>query len=51
MLSIDGSTMEGGGQIVRTSVALSAVTGIPVRIDRIRGGESGPALPPSTAVR
>jgi RNA 3'-terminal phosphate cyclase (ATP) len=46
MLSIDGSTMEGGGQIVRTSVALSAVTGIPVRIDRIRGGRERPGLAP-----
>jgi RNA 3'-terminal phosphate cyclase (ATP) len=46
MLIIDGSTMEGGGQIVRTSVALSAVTGIPVRIDRIRGGRERPGLAP-----
>jgi len=44
MLSIDGSTIEGGGQIVRTSVSLSAVTGIPVRIDRIRGGRERPGL-------
>ena len=46
MLSIDGSTMEGGGQIVRTSVALAAVTGTPVRIDRIRGGRARTGLAP-----
>jgi RNA 3'-terminal phosphate cyclase (ATP) len=46
MLSIDGSMMEGGGQIVRTSVALSAVTGSPVRVDRIRGGRERPGLAP-----
>jgi RNA 3'-terminal phosphate cyclase (ATP) len=46
MLNIDGSTMEGGGQIVRTSVALSAVTGTPVRIERIRGGRERPGLAP-----
>jgi RNA 3'-terminal phosphate cyclase (ATP) len=46
MLHIDGSTMEGGGQIVRTSVTLSAVTGVPVRIDRIREGRERPGLAP-----
>ena len=46
MLSIDGSMMEGGGQIVRTSVALSAVSGKPVRIERIRGGRERPGLAP-----
>ena len=46
MLSIDGSMIEGGGQIVRTSVALSAVTGKAVRIERIRGGRERPGLAP-----
>ena len=36
MLTIDGSTGEGGGQILRTSLSLSMITGHPVRIERIR---------------
>jgi RNA 3'-terminal phosphate cyclase (ATP) len=36
MLEIDSSRGEGGGQMVRTSVALSALTGIPTRLTRIR---------------
>lgn len=46
MIEIDGSYGEGGGQIVRTSVALSAVTGKPVRITRIRQGRPRPGLAP-----
>jgi len=44
MIEIDGSFGEGGGQIVRTAVALSAVTATPVRITRIRQGRSKPGL-------
>ena len=33
---VDGSHGEGGGQVIRTSVALSALTGKPVRITNIR---------------
>lgn len=36
MIEIDGSRGEGGGQMVRTSVAMSTVTGIPVHLTRIR---------------
>ena len=36
MLEIDGSRGEGGGQMVRTSVAMSTVTGIPLHLTRIR---------------
>lgn len=36
MLEIDSSRGEGGGQMVRTSVALSAVTGITSHLTRIR---------------
>ncbi|APH39451.1 RNA 3'-terminal phosphate cyclase [Methanohalophilus halophilus] len=41
---VDGSTGEGGGQIIRTSVALSAVTGIPVKIINIRAQRKVPGL-------
>jgi RNA 3'-terminal phosphate cyclase (ATP) len=44
MIEIDGSFGEGGGQIVRTAAALSAVTGKPVRITKIRHGRSKPGL-------
>ncbi len=44
MLKIDGSEGEGGGQILRTSLALSMVTGTPVRIDNIRAGRAKPGL-------
>ncbi|MDR1954802.1 MAG: RNA 3'-phosphate cyclase, partial [Candidatus Methanoplasma sp.] len=36
MIEIDSSRGEGGGQMVRTSVALSAITGVPIRLTRIR---------------
>ena len=38
MIEIDGSFGEGGGQILRTSIALSALTMQPVNIDNIRAG-------------
>jgi RNA 3'-terminal phosphate cyclase (ATP) len=41
---IDGSRGEGGGQIVRSSLALSLVTGRPVAIERIRAGRPRPGL-------
>lgn len=44
MLLIDGSEGEGGGQIVRSSLALSLITGNPVRIDNIRAKRSKPGL-------
>ncbi len=36
MIEIDGSFGEGGGQIIRTACALSAITGIPCRVFNIR---------------
>ncbi len=36
MRIIDGSLGEGGGQVLRTSLALSLITGSPFRIDNIR---------------
>ncbi len=44
MIEIDGSWGEGGGQIVRTAVGLSAVTGKPLRIYNIRAGRCNPGL-------
>lgn len=44
MLTIDGSYGEGGGQILRTSLALSLVTGKPFRIEKIRAGRKSPGL-------
>ncbi len=44
MLLIDGSSGEGGGQILRTSLSLAMVTGMPVRIKRIRASRPKPAL-------
>ena len=46
MIDIDGSHGEGGGQILRTAVSLSAVTGEPVKISRIRAGRPNPGLSP-----
>ena len=45
-ITIDGSHGEGGGQILRTSLSLSALTGRPVEIVRIRAGRSRPGLQP-----
>ncbi|MEP7125817.1 MAG: RNA 3'-terminal phosphate cyclase [Byssovorax sp.] len=44
MLIIDGSAGEGGGQILRTSLALSLATHTPVRITGIRKGRQRPGL-------
>lgn len=44
MHQIDGSRGEGGGQILRTSLALSMITGTPVRITNIRARRSKPGL-------
>ena len=43
-ITIDGSQGEGGGQILRSSLALSLVTGTPFRIERIRAGRKKPGL-------
>ena len=45
-LKIDGSYGEGGGQIVRTAVTLSSITGTPVEIENIRKGREVPGLRP-----
>jgi len=44
MLTIDGSQGEGGGQIVRSSLALSLVTGKPITLSNIRAGRKKSGL-------
>lgn len=44
MIEIDGSRGEGGGQVLRTSLALSLITGQPFRITRIRASRKSPGL-------
>jgi RNA 3'-terminal phosphate cyclase (ATP) len=44
MIRIDGSKGEGGGQVLRTSLALSLVTGRPFQMVNIRAGRSKPGL-------
>ncbi|MFO7662389.1 MAG: RNA 3'-terminal phosphate cyclase [Chloroflexota bacterium] len=53
MLTIDGRLGEGGGQVLRTSLSLSALTGRPLRLIHIRAKRSKPGLRPQhlTAVR
>lgn len=46
MLEIDGAYGEGGGQLVRTAVALSAITGKAVRLANVRAKRDKPGLAP-----
>ncbi|MCR9165738.1 MAG: RNA 3'-terminal phosphate cyclase [Nannocystaceae bacterium] len=43
-VEIDGSEGEGGGQILRTSLALSVITGVPVRLRNVRAKRAKPGL-------
>lgn len=43
---IDGSQGEGGGQILRTAVSLSVITGRPVEVTNIRAKRQNPGLRP-----
>ena len=53
MIHIDGSYGEGGGQVLRTSLSLAAITGQAIRINKIRAGRQKPGLAAQhlTAVR
>jgi RNA 3'-terminal phosphate cyclase (ATP) len=44
LIVIDGAQGEGGGQVLRTSLALSLITGTPFRIERIRANREKPGL-------
>ena len=43
-IRLDGSFGEGGGQILRTSLSLSALTGRPLRLEKSRAGREKPGL-------
>ena len=53
MIRIDGSQGEGGGQILRTALSLSALLGLPVTIENIWSNRPKPGLRPQhlTAVK
>src|SRR2546423_6623959 len=44
MLTIDGSLGEGGGQIIRTSCALSLISGKSFRVENVRARREKPGL-------
>src|SRR2546421_8260233 len=44
MIEVDGGRGEGGGQLLRMALALSALTDTPVRVARIRAGRPTPGL-------
>ncbi|MFW6189201.1 MAG: RNA 3'-terminal phosphate cyclase [Planctomycetota bacterium] len=44
LIEIDGSYGEGGGQVLRTAVGLSAATGRACRVRNVRKGRSNPGL-------
>ena len=43
-VQVDGSILEGGGQVVRIATCLSALLGGGINIDKIRAGRSKPGL-------
>ncbi|MEM3583638.1 MAG: RNA 3'-terminal phosphate cyclase, partial [Thermofilum sp.] len=53
MIEVDGSFGEGGGQLLRYSIALAALIGSPLRVYNIRAKRDPPGLRPQhlTALR
>ncbi|MEZ4391557.1 MAG: RNA 3'-terminal phosphate cyclase [Polyangiales bacterium] len=50
MIELDGSMGEGGGQVLRSSLALSMLTGKALRLRRVRAGRPKPGLRPQHLV-
>jgi RNA 3'-terminal phosphate cyclase (ATP) len=50
-LDINGAMGEGGGQVLRSALSLSLLTGQPLRVSRIRANRDRPGLVPSTLRR
>ena len=46
MVDLDGSVGEGGGQILRSALSLSLITGLAVRLNKVRAGRPKPGLQP-----
>ncbi|EFC5492425.1 RNA 3'-terminal phosphate cyclase, partial [Escherichia coli] len=44
MIALDGAQGEGGGQIMRSALSLSMITGQPFTITGIRAGRAKPGL-------
>ena len=42
LVTIDGSQGEGGGQVLRTALSLSAITGTEIELKKVRAGRAEP---------